>query len=204
MDNLKNKMVEWFECHPTALEDLSNFCGRKSKRMLNEMNKDINKVYVGDTSFSVIKRDYEKNIAVLQNDISKIYNVAKGINSNNQGWEFSLIYTSIKEEAICCYIENTNNDIDLNKKIEINHLSKSYDFNYKKAKEIIEIAYEIYLDENDKTGERLTVEDISYFLSNCDISLEELKIMGKDERRELMYKFNKMELVPSFCFGLKI
>ena len=55
MDNLKNKMVEWFECHPTALEDLSNFCGRKSKRMLNEMNKDINKVYVGDTSFSVIK-----------------------------------------------------------------------------------------------------------------------------------------------------
>ena len=37
MDNLKNKMVEWFECHPTALEDLSNFCGRKSKRMLNEM-----------------------------------------------------------------------------------------------------------------------------------------------------------------------
>ena len=56
MDNLKNKMVEWFECHPTALEDLSNFCGRKSKRMLNEMNKDINKVYVGDTSFSVIKR----------------------------------------------------------------------------------------------------------------------------------------------------
>lgn len=189
MDNLKNKMVEWFECHPTALEDLSNFCGRKSKRMLNEMNKDITKVYVGDTSFSVIKRDYEKNIAVLQNDISKIYNVAKGINSNNQGWEFSLIYTSIKEEAICCYIENTNNDIDLNKKIEINHLSKSYDFNYKKAKEIIEIAYEIYLDENDKTGERLTVEDISYFLSNCDISLEELKIMGKDERRELMYKF---------------
>lgn len=189
MDNLKNKMVEWFECHPTALEDLSNFCGRKSKRMLNEMNKDINKVYVGDTSFSVIKRDYEKNIAVLQNDISKIYNVAKGINSNNQGWEFSLIYTSIKEEAICCYIENTNNDIDLNKKIEINHLSKSYDLNYKKAKEIIEIAYEIYLDENDKTGERLTVEDISYFLSNCDISLEELKIMGKDERRELMYKF---------------
>lgn len=189
MDNLKNKMVEWFECHPTALEDLSNFCGRKSKRMLNEMNKDINKVYVGDTSFSVIKRDYEKNIAVLQNDISKIYNVAKGINSNNQGWEFSLIYTSIKEEAICCYIENTNNDIDLNKKIEINHLSKSYDFNYKKAKEIIEIAYEIYLDENDKTGERLIVEDISYFLSNCDISLEELKIMGKDERRELMYKF---------------
>ena len=189
MDNLKNKMVEWFECHPTALEDLSNFCGRKSKRMLNEMNKDINKVYVGDTSFSVIKRDYEKNIAVLQNDISKIYNVAKGISSNNQGWEFSLIYTSIKEEAICCYIENTNNDIDLNKKIEINHLSKSYDFNYKKAKEIIEIAYEIYLDENDKTGERLTVEDISYFLSNCDISLEELKIMGKDERRELMYKF---------------
>lgn len=189
MDNLKNKMVEWFECHPTALEDLSNFCGRKSKRMLNEMNKDINKVYVGDTSFSVIKRDYEKNIAVLQNDISKIYNVAKGINSNNQGWEFSLIYTSIKEGAICCYIENTNNDIDLNKKIEINHLSKSYDFNYKKAKEIIEIAYEIYLDENDKTGERLTVEDISYFLSNCDISLEELKIMGKDERRELMYKF---------------
>lgn len=189
MDNLKNKMVEWFECHPTALEDLSNFCGRKSKRMLNEMNKDINKVYVGDTSFSVIKRDYEKNIAVLQNDISKIYNVAKGINSNNQGWEFSLIYTSIKEEAICCYIENTNNDIDLNKKIEINQLSKSYDFNYKKAKEIIEIAYEIYLDENDKTGERLTVEDISYFLSNCDISLEELKIMGKDERRELMYKF---------------
>ena len=189
MDNLKNKMVEWFECHPTALEDLSNFCGRKSKRMLNEMNKDINKVYVGETSFSVIKRDYEKNIAVLQNDISKIYNVAKGINSNNQGWEFSLIYTSIKEEAICCYIENTNNDIDLNKKIEINHLSKSYDFNYKKAKEIIEIAYEIYLDENDKTGERLTVEDISYFLSNCDISLEKLKIMGKDERRELMYKF---------------
>lgn len=189
MDNLKNKMVEWFECHPTVLEDLSNFCGRKSKRMLNEMNKDINKVYVGDTSFSVIKRDYEKNIAVLQNDISKIYNVAKGIYSNNQGWEFSLIYTSIKEEAICCYIENTNNDIDLNKKIEINHLSKSYDFNYKKAKEIIEIAYEIYLDENDKTGERLTVEDISYFLSNCDISLEELKIMGKDERRELMYKF---------------
>ena len=189
MDNLKNKMVEWFECHPTALEDLSNFCGRKSKRMLNEMNKDINKVYVGDTSFSVIKRDYEKNIAVLQNDISNIYNVAKGIYSNNQGWEFSLIYTSIKEEAICCYIENTNNDIDLNKKIEINHLSKSYDFNYKKAKEIIEIAYEIYLDENDKTGERLTVEDISYFLSNCDISLEELKIMGKDERRELMYKF---------------
>lgn len=189
MDNLKNKMVEWFECHPTALEDLSNFCGRKSKRMLNEMNKDITKVYVGDTSFSVIKRDYEKNIAVLQNDISKIYNVAKGINSNNQGWEFSLIYTSIKEEAICCYIENTNNDIDLNKKIEINHLSKSYDFNYKTAKEIIEIAYEIYLDENDKTGERLTVEDISYFLSNCDISLEELKIMGKDERRELMYKF---------------
>ena len=189
MDNLKNKMVEWFECHTTALEDLSNFCGRKSKRMLNEMNKDIKKVYVGDTSFSVIKRDYEKNIAVLQNDISKIYNVAKGINSNNQGWEFSLIYTSIKEEAICCYIENTNNDIDLNKKIEINHLSKSYDFNYKKAKEIIEIAYEIYLDENDKTGERLTVEDISYFLSNCDISLEELKIMGKDERRELMYKF---------------
>lgn len=189
MDNLKNKMVEWFECHPTALEDLSNFCGRKSKRMLNEMNKDINKVYVGDTSFSVIKRDYEKNIAVLKNDISKIYNVAKGINSNNQGWEFSLIYTSIKEEAICCYIENTNNDTDLNKKIEINHLSKSYDFNYKKAKEIIEIAYEIYLDENDKTGERLTVEDISYFLSNCDISLEELKIMGKDERRELMYKF---------------
>lgn len=189
MDNLKNKMVEWFECHPTALEDLSNFCGRKSQRMLNEMNKDINKVYVGDTSFSVIKRDYEKNIAVLQNDISKIYNVAKGINSNNQGWEFSLIYTSIKEEAICCYIENTNNDTDLNKKIEINHLSKSYDFNYKKAKEIIEIAYEIYLDENDKTGERLTIEDISYFLSNCDISLEELKIMGKDERRELMYKF---------------
>ena len=189
MHNLKNKTVEWFECHPTALEDLSNFCGRKSKRMLNEMNKDINKVYVGDTSFSVIKRDYEKNIAVLQNDISKIYNVAKGIYSNNQGWEFSLIYTSIKEEAICCYIENTNNDIDLNKKIEINHLSKSYDFNYKKAKEIIEIAYEIYLDENDKTGERLTVEDISYFLSNCDISLEELKIMGKDERRELMYKF---------------
>ena len=113
MDNLKDKMVEWFECHPTALEDLSNFCGRKSKRMLNEMNKDINKVYVGDTSFSVIKRDYEKNIAVLQNDISKIYNVAKGIYSNNQGWEFSLIYTSIKEEAICCYIENTNNDIDL-------------------------------------------------------------------------------------------
>ena len=55
--------------------------------------------------------------------------------------------------------------------------------------EVIEIAYEIYLDENDKTGERLTVEDISYFLSNCDISLEELKIMGKDERRELMYKF---------------
>lgn len=189
MDNLKNKMVEWFECHPTALEDLSNFCGRKSKRMLNEMNKDINKVYVGDTSFSVIKRDYEKNIAVLQNDISKIYNVAKGIYSNNQGWEFSLIYTSIKEEAICCYIENTNNDIDLNKKIEINHLSKSYDFNYKKAKEIVDIAYEIYLDEDDKNGERLTVEDISYFLSNCNISLEELKIMGKDERRELMYKF---------------
>lgn len=189
MDNLKNKMVEWFECHQTALEDLSNFCGRKSKQMLNEMNKDINKVYVGDTSFTVIKRDYEKNIAVLQNDISKIYNVAKGINNNNQGWEFSLIYTSNKEEAICCYIENTNNDIDLNKKIEINHLLKSYDFNYKKAKEIIEIAYEIYLDENDKTGERLTVEDISYFLSNCDTSLEELKIMGKDERRELMYKF---------------
>ena len=77
----------------------------------------------------------------------------------------------------------------MNKKIEINHLLKSYDFNYKKAKEIIEIAYEIYLDENDKTGERLTVEDISYFLSNCDTSLEELKIMGKDERRELMYKF---------------
>ena len=43
MDNLKNKMVEWFECHPTALEDLSNFCGRKSKRMLNEMNKDRRK-----------------------------------------------------------------------------------------------------------------------------------------------------------------
>lgn len=189
MDNLKDKMVEWFECHPTALEDLSNFCGRKSKRMLNEMNKDINKVYVDDTSFSIIKRDYEKNIAVLQNDISKIYNVAKGINSNNQGWEFSLIYTSIKEEAICCYIENTNNDIDLNKKIEINQLSKSYDFNYKKAKEIVDIAYEIYLDEDDKNGERLTVEDISYFLSNCNISLEELNIMRKDERRELMYKF---------------
>lgn len=189
MDNLKDKMVEWFECHPTALEDLSNFCGRKSKRMLNEMNKDINKVYVDDTSFSIIKRDYEKNIAVLQNDISKIYNVAKGINSNNQGWEFSLIYTSIKEEAICCYIENTNNDIDLNKKIEINHLSKSYDFNYKKAKEIVDIAYEIYLDEDDKNGERLTVEDISYFLANCNISLEELNIMRKDERRELMYKF---------------
>ena len=47
----------------------------------------------------------------------------------------------------------------------------------------------VLLDENDKTGERLTVEDISYFLSNCDISLEELKIMGKDERREQMYKF---------------
>ena len=40
MDNFKNKMVEWFECHQTALEDLSNFCGRKSKQMLNEMNKD--------------------------------------------------------------------------------------------------------------------------------------------------------------------
>ena len=187
MENLKMKMVEWLESHPTALDDLSSYCG--TKRLLNEINKDVNKVYVGDTSFTVIKRDYEKNIAVLQNDISKIYNVAKGINNNNQGWEFSLIYTSNKEEAICCYVENTNNDIDLNKKIELNHLLKLYDFNYKKAKEIIEIAYEIYLDENDKIGERLTVEDISYFLSNCDISLEELKIMGKDERRELMYKF---------------
>lgn len=187
MENLKMKMVEWLESHPTALDDLSSYCG--TKRLLNEINKDMNKVYVGDTSFTVIKRDYEKNIAVLQNDISKIYNVAKGINCNNQGWEFSLIYTSNKEEAICCYIDNANNDIDLNKKIEINHLLKSYDFNYKKAEEIVEIAYEIYLDENDKTGERLTVEDISYFLSNCDISFEELKIMGKEERRELMYKF---------------
>ena len=98
MENLKMKMVEWLESHPTALDDLSSYCG--TKRLLNEINKDVNKVYVGDTSFTVIKRDYEKNIAVLQNDISKIYNVAKGINCNNQGWEFSLIYTSNKEEAI--------------------------------------------------------------------------------------------------------
>ena len=59
----------------------------------------------------------------------------------------------------------------------------------KKQKRLFRLLMKSILMKMTKTGERLTVEDISYFLSNCDISLEELKIMGKDERRELMYKF---------------
>lgn len=32
MENLKMKMVEWLESHPTALEDLSNFCGKNQNK----------------------------------------------------------------------------------------------------------------------------------------------------------------------------
>ena len=152
------------------------------------------KIILIQSTFNILKRDYEKDIALLQNNETLMYNVAIGINKQLDGWKCSLLYTIDKEEAEQCYLMNLYNSIFLEKAIAVDYVMKLNNIGYHAAKEIVDVAYSIYLKEDDIIGSRITLEDICYFLVKLNEKMNIDKIKQQVNIRDMMIEFFEKEI----------
>lgn len=172
--NINNKITEWLSEHNEALNDLSNYCGINKNELLAAINRPLetNKVILNDgTEFSVLKRDKETNVALLKNENSGFYNVACGINKENNGWEHSLVYCENYDTAKLFYANKTAEKMDYERYRTIGYLKENYpSIELENLVNIVNDAKEIYqYSVDDQVGERITLEDLSEFITKMYI-----------------------------------
>lgn len=172
--NINNKITEWLSEHNETLNDLSNYCGLNRNELLAAINRPLetNKVILNDgTEFSVLKRDKETNVALLKNENSGFYNVACGINKENNGWEHSLVYCENYDTAKLFYANKTAEKMDYERYRTIGYLKENYpSIELENLVNIVNDAKEIYqYSVDDQVGERITLEDLSEFITKMYI-----------------------------------
>lgn len=172
--NINTKIADWFSDHTEALEDLSYYCGIKKNEILSNLNNSLQngKLILNDgTTFTVLKRDEETNVALLKNDKSGFYNVACDINKENNSWAYSLVYTEDHDTAKSFYANKTAEKMDYERYRTMEYLTESYPtVDFENIKGIVEHAKEIYqYDVEDEVGERITLEDLSEFITKMYI-----------------------------------
>ena len=172
--NINTKIADWFSDHTEALEDLSYYCGINKNEILSNLNNSLQngKLILNDgTTFTVLKRDEETNVALLKNDKSGFYNVACDINKENNSWAYSLVYTEDHDTAKSFYANKTAEKMDYERYRTMEYLTESYPtVDFENIKGIVEHAKEIYqYDVEDEVGERITLEDLSEFITKMYI-----------------------------------
>ena len=172
--NINTKIADWFSDHTEALEDLSYYCGINKNEILSNLNNSLQngKLILNDgTTFTVLKRDEETNVALLKNDKSGFYNVACDINKENNSWAYSLVYTEDHDTAKSFYANKTAEKMDYERYRTMEYLTENYPtVDFENIKSIVEHAKEIYqYDVEDEVGERITLEDLSEFITKMYI-----------------------------------
>lgn len=172
--NINTKIADWFSDHTEALEDLSYYCGINKNEILSNLNNSLQngKLILNDgTTFTVLKRDEETNVALLKNDKSGFYNVACDINKENNSWAYSLVYTEDYDTAKSFYANKTAEKMDYEKYRTIGYLTENYPtVDFENIKNIVNHAKKIYqYDVDDKVGNRVTLEDLSEFIAKMYI-----------------------------------
>lgn len=172
--NINTKIADWFFDHTEALEDLSYYCGINKNEILSNLNNSLQngKLILNDgTTFTVLKRDEETNVALLKNDKSGFYNVACDINKENNSWAYSLVYTEDQDTAKSFYANKTAEKMDYERYRTMEYLTENYPtVDFENIKSIVEHAKEIYqYDVEDEVGERITLEDLSEFITKMYI-----------------------------------
>lgn len=173
--NITNKKIaEWLSDNTEALEDLSLYCGISKQDLLSNLNNSSqhDKLVLNDgTTFTVLKRDEETNVALLKNDKSEFYNVACDINKGNNSWAYSLVYTEDYDTAKFFYANKTAEKMDYERYRTIEYLTENYpSVDFENIKSIVNHAKRIYqYDVDDKVGNRVTLEDLSEFITKMYI-----------------------------------
>lgn len=171
--NLNNKIANWLVEHQSVLDDLSSYCDIETEELISSLNtkQSPNIIFNNGTPFKVIMRDEETNVALLKNDKSGFYNVACDINKENNSWAYSLVYTEDYDTAKSFYANKTAEKMDYDRYRTMEYLTENYPtVDFENIKGIVEHAKEIYqYDVEDEVGERITLEDLSEFITKMYI-----------------------------------
>ena len=171
--NLNNKIANWLVEHQSVLDDLSSYCDIETEELISSLNtkQSPNIIFNNGTPFRVIMRDEETNVALLKNDKSGFYNVACDINKENNSWAYSLVYTEDYDTAKSFYANKTAEKMDYERYRTMEYLTENYPtVDFENIKGIVEHAKEIYqYDVEDEVGERITLEDLSEFITKMYI-----------------------------------
>lgn len=169
------KIADWLGYHANVLDDLAEYCHIDSDDLigqLDDIKKEPNKVVIDErTPFSIIKMDNESNVALLQNELTQMYNVVHNINKEYDGWDYSLIYTKNLDEAKQIYTQATCINMNYTKYKTIDYLKEVFDdcLEYDVLNDIVNKAHSIVLKIDDTPNNRVTDEDLSEFITRMYI-----------------------------------